>query len=61
MWLFIRPMSQAFWMMSAGQVPSLSYSHATGRISFAAKSCAISRSAFCSFVSVNSTILSSPS
>jgi hypothetical protein len=33
MWVFISPISQAFSMMSWGQVPSLSYSHAT-RISF---------------------------
>ena len=44
-------------MMSCGQVPSLSYSQATGRISLTAKSCAISRRFFCSSVSVKSTIL----
>ncbi len=47
-------------MISAGHVPSLSYSHATGRISLTAKSCAISRKLFCSSVSVKSTILESP-
>src|SRR5690349_19807065 len=60
MWEFIRPSSHAFSMISAGQVPSLSYSQATGRISFSAKSCAISRSAFCSSVSVKSTTGSAP-
>src|SRR4051794_21586044 len=49
------PSSHAFSMMSCGHVPSRSYSHATRRISFAAKSCAISRSAFCSSVRVKST------
>src|SRR5688572_21558984 len=38
MWVFIRPSSQALSMMSWGQVPSLSYSQATGRISFSANS-----------------------
>ncbi len=33
MWEFIRPTSHAFSMISCGQVPSRSYSHATGRIS----------------------------
>ncbi len=42
-------------MISCGQVPSLSYSQATGRISFSANSCAISRMLFCSSVSVKST------
>src|SRR5882762_8413003 len=60
MWEFINPSSQAFSMISCGHVPSLSYSQATGRISPAAKSCAISRRAFCSSVSVKSTILGSP-
>src|SRR3954469_5673162 len=55
MWEFIRPSSQAFSRISCGHVPSRSYSQATGRISFTAKSCAISRSAFCSSVSVKST------
>src|SRR5919107_1744736 len=55
-WVFIRPSSQALLMISCGQVPSLSYSHATGRISFSAKSCAMSRRFFCSSVSVKSTI-----
>src|SRR6476660_9721363 len=61
MWLFISPSSQALRRTSSGQVPSLSYSQATGRISFSAKSCAISRSAFCSSVSVKSTTWMSPS
>jgi hypothetical protein len=52
------PTSQAFSMMSCGQVPSLSYSQALGRISFSAKSCASSRNAFCSSVSVKSTTVS---
>src|SRR3954467_12025316 len=51
----MRPSSQAFSRISCGQVPSLSNSQATGRISFSAKSCAMSRSAFCSSVSVKST------
>src|SRR4051794_36522495 len=55
MWVFIRPTSQALSMTSCGQVPSLSYSQATGRISFSAKLCASSRRSFCSSVSVNST------
>ena len=59
-WLFIRPSSQAFSMMSWGQVPSRSYSQATGRISFSAKSCAISRMLFCSSVSVKSTTWIAP-
>src|SRR3954447_10654418 len=42
-------------MTSCGQVPSLSYSQATGRISFSAKSCAMSRRFFCSSVRVKST------
>src|ERR1700749_3315187 len=41
-WLFINPSSQALSRISPGQVASRSYSHATGRISFSAKSCAIS-------------------
>src|SRR5829696_2239787 len=52
---FISPSSQPLRSTSSGQVPSRSYSQATGRISFWAKSCAISRSAFCSSVSVKST------
>ena len=56
MWAFISPSSQAFSRIACGQVPSLSYSQATGRISFSAKSCAISRRAICSSVSVKSTI-----
>src|SRR3954471_5936056 len=56
MWVFISPTSHPFLSTSSGQVPSLSYSHATGRISLAAKSCAISRNAFCSSVRVKSTI-----
>ena len=55
MWVFISPTSWAFSMTSWGQVPSLSYSQATGRISFSAKSCASSRRFFCSSVSVKST------
>src|SRR5215210_6652090 len=51
----MRPSSQALRSTPSGQSPSLSYSQATGRISLAAKSCAISRSAFCSSVSVKST------
>ena len=47
-------------MISCGQVLSLSYSQATGRISFSAKSCAISRMLFCSSVSVKSTTWISP-
>src|SRR5947209_1473190 len=54
-WLFINPSSHAFSRISPGQVPSLSYSQATGRISFSAKSCAISRMLFCSSVRVKST------
>src|SRR3954470_15626180 len=42
-------------MIACGHVPSLSYSQATGRISLVAKSCASSRSAFCSSVTVKST------
>ena len=53
------PTSHALRRTSSGQVPSLSYSQATGRISLTAKSCAISRSAFCSSVSVKSTTLGS--
>ena len=52
------PTSHALRRTSSGQVPSRSYSQATGRISFSAKSCAISRSAFCSSVSVKSTTVS---
>src|SRR5437764_15338295 len=33
-WLFISPSCQALAMMSWGEAPSLSYSHATGGISF---------------------------
>src|ERR1700722_3527567 len=54
-WLFINPSSQALSRISPGQVASRSYSHATGRISFSAKSCAISRMSCCSSVSVKST------
>src|SRR3954468_11369937 len=62
MWVFINPTSWALSMMSWGQVPSLSYSHATGRISFSAKSCASSRRFFCSSVRVKSTtVVESPS
>ena len=42
-------------MMSWGQVPSLSYSQATLRMSFSAKLCASSRRSFCSSVRVRST------
>ena len=52
---FMRPTSWAFSMISCGQMASLSYSHATGRISFSAKLCASSRRSFCSSVSVRST------
>src|SRR3712207_5829738 len=56
-WVFISPSSQALSMMSWGQVPSLSYSQATGRISFSANSWARSRRFFCSSVSVKSTMV----
>ena len=52
---FIRPTSKAFSTISWGQVPSRSYSQATGRISFSEKSWASSRRSFCSSVSVKST------
>ena len=55
---FMRPTSWAFSMIACGQIESLSYSQATGRISLTAKSCASSRSAFCSSVSVKSTMVS---
>src|SRR3954453_12165761 len=55
MWVFMRPTSHAFSRTSWGHVPSLSYSQATGRISFSAKLCASSRMSFCSSVSVKST------
>ena len=54
----MRPSSQALRRISSGHVPSLSYSQATGRISFSAKSCAISRRASCSSVRVKSTTVS---
>ena len=54
-WVFISPTSQALSMISCGQVPSLSYSQATLRISFSAKLCASSRRSFCSSVRVKST------
>ena len=54
-WVFIKPTSQAFSMISAGQVPSLSYSQATLRISLSAKLCASSRRSFCSSVRLKST------
>src|SRR3954452_7389179 len=60
-WVFMSPTSQAFLMISSGQVPSLSYSQATGRISFSAKECASSRRSFCSSVRVKSTATSAPS
>ena len=47
-------------MISCGQVPSLSYSQATLRISFSAKLCASSRRSFCSSVSVKSTASGAP-
>src|SRR5918994_1122021 len=50
-------MPRYFFLISSGQVPSRSNSQATARISFSAKSCAISRSAFCSSVSVKSTTI----
>ena len=53
--MFISPTSQALSMMSWGQVPSLSYSQATLRISFSAKLWASSRRSFCSSVRVKST------
>ena len=52
---FMRPTSCAFSMTSCGHVASLSYSHATERISFSAKLCASSRRSFCSSVRVRST------
>src|SRR3954454_23932719 len=55
MWEFMIPSSHALRRTSSGQVPSRSNSQATGRISLAAKSCVISRSAFCSSVKVKST------
>jgi hypothetical protein len=57
MWGFISPTSQAFSMIACGQVLSRSYSQATGRISFSAKSCANSRRDFCSSVSERSIIV----
>ncbi len=53
--VFINPTSQALSMISCGQVPSLSYSQATLRISRSAKLCASSRRSFCSSLSVKST------
>src|SRR5262249_47235025 len=47
-------------MMSCGQVPSLSYSQATLRMSFSAKLWASSRRSFCSSVSVKSTTWRAP-
>jgi hypothetical protein len=55
-WEFISPTSQAWLMICSGQVASRSYSHATGRISFSAKSCASSRMFRCCSVSVKSSI-----
>ena len=57
MWAFINPTSQAFSMIASGQVASRSKSQATGRISCAAKSCAISRSACCSSVNEKSIMI----
>src|SRR3954451_3836175 len=51
----MRPSSHALRRTSSGQVPSLSYSQATGRISFSAKLWASSRRSFCSSVRVRST------
>ena len=51
------PRSQAFLSTGSGHEPSRSYSHATGRISLAAKSWAISLRARCSSVSVKSTTI----
>src|SRR5687768_11687644 len=56
----MRPTSHALRRTASGQSPSRSYSQATGRISLAAKSCAISRSAFCSSVRVKSTTFRAP-
>jgi hypothetical protein len=55
--VFISPSSCACSMISCGQVLSRSYSQATGRISFSANSCAISRMLFCSSASVKSIIV----
>ena len=55
MWVFINPTSQALSITSWGQVPSLSCSQATLRISFSAKLWASSRRSFCSSVRVKST------
>src|SRR6266550_4228961 len=55
MWTFIRPSSWAFPITSAGWIEPSSYSRSLGRISRSAKSCARSRSAFCSSVSPNET------
>ena len=52
-WTFIRPMSWAFTITSAGCVACSSYSAAFGRISFSANSRANSRSARCSPLSSN--------
>ena len=56
-WGFISPSSQALVMITSGQVPSLSYSHATGRIAFSAKSWASARMFSCSSVRVKLTIV----
>ena len=55
-WEFISPISQALSTISSGQVLSRSYSQATGRISFSAKSCATSRMLRCSSVREKSSI-----
>src|SRR5215210_7281578 len=60
MWLFIRPSSQACLTISCGNVESRSRAHATGRISFSAKSCASWRMSFCSSESVKSTTAETP-
>src|SRR5262245_30121793 len=53
MWTFMRPTSCAFAITSAGCVWCSSYSAATGRISFAANSCASARRSLCSSVRAN--------
>ena len=55
-WMFMSPTSHALRRTSSGQVPSRSYSAATGRISRSAKSWASSRSAFVSSDSRKSTM-----
>src|SRR6476660_7312554 len=55
MWTFIRPSPCALAITSAGWIEPSSYSRSFGRISRSAKSCARSRSAFCSSVSPKET------